>query len=80
MQAFNLNTSSKIADSNLIATPHRCQPFSTGETHLNSFDRTGFPIAFPFRSVDRSLDPALGLLMCDESMLLFTPKIPFSIR
>ena len=35
MQAFNLNNSSKIADSNLIATPHRCQPFSTGETHLN---------------------------------------------
>ena len=42
MQAFNLNTSSKIAESNLIATPHRCQPLSTVETHLNSFDRTGF--------------------------------------
>ena len=37
-------------------------------------------IAFPFRSVDRSLDPVLGLLICDESMLLFTPKIPFSIQ
>ena len=50
---------------------------------ISLFSRLGhyrISIAFPFRSVDRSLDPALGLLMCDESMLLFTPKIPFSIR
>ena len=62
MQAFNLNTSLKIADSNLIATPHRCQPFSTGETHLKSLEshgirygssNAGFAIAVTVRSLDR---------------------------
>ena len=73
MQAFNLNTSLKIADSNLIAMPHRCQPFSTGETHLKSLEshgirygssNAGFVIARDFLSRSLSV-PLIAIRLLD---------------